>query len=134
VIDAALHLSDGCKHTPSTRLESRLTMNQHQISRTTTLLLPSRFFFPIRISLILCTWDIDESSAALWQPHKSLGDGLSFVRARQEALKRQGFSDDVDVPSKCELTSAPFSGVHCSKAIQNPTADGGSVYRKVESL
>ena len=32
------------------------------------------------------------------------------------------------------LTRHPFSGVHDSSAIQQPTALGGSVYRKVESL
>jgi len=35
-------------------------------------------------------------------------------------------------PGKNE--SAPFSGVHFSRGIQNPRADGGSVYRNVESL
>ncbi len=31
-------------------------------------------------------------------------------------------------------TKAPFSDVQSSSAIQKPTADGGSVYRNVESL
>jgi len=33
-----------------------------------------------------------------------------------------------------ELTRQPFAGVQSSKAIQAPTALGGSVYKKVESL
>lgn len=33
-----------------------------------------------------------------------------------------------------ELTKQPFSGVQSSRAIQHPTALGGSVYKNVESL
>jgi hypothetical protein len=110
-------------------------MDYNEITRPATFLLPTRLRFPIGICFILGVWKVFKASSPLRHSYKAFRNRLSFMRSWQEGLIG-GHVASVYVTTSPEqrLTRAPFSAVHASKAIQKPTADGGSVYRNVESL
>lgn len=111
-------------------------MYYNEITRPAAFLLPARLRFPIGICLSLSVRKVFEASSALRLAHEAFRDRVSFMRSWQEGLGDSHVAS-ASKDSGMRYTSptrAPFSAVHASKAIQKPTADGGSVYRNVESL